>query len=88
MARARLLCSFLLLAIACSAAAASFDDSNPIRLVSDGGLDSSILQIVGQTRHAFSFARFASRLDVEAHEMIAYLVVFLVCRFACSLLKL
>ncbi|XP_048133952.1 pro-cathepsin H-like [Rhodamnia argentea] len=65
MARARFLCSFLLLAIACSAAATSFEDSNPIRLVSDGGLlhdlESSILQIVGHTRHALSFARFANR---------------------------
>ncbi|KAL3744659.1 hypothetical protein ACJRO7_013860 [Eucalyptus globulus] len=67
MARARLLCSavlLLLVAVAVSAAASSFEESNPIRLFPDGGLrdlESSIVQIVGRTRHAFSFARFANR---------------------------
>ncbi|XP_010261858.1 PREDICTED: thiol protease aleurain-like [Nelumbo nucifera] len=59
--------SFALFFLACSAisthAGSSFDDNNPIRLVSDGlhDLESSILHILGDTRHALSFARFARR---------------------------
>lgn len=51
-------------AAAASASASSFDDSNPIRLVSSDGLrdfETSVLQVIGQARHALSFARFARR---------------------------
>jgi cathepsin H len=49
--------------VSCAAAASSFEDSNPIRLVSDGlrDFESQVLQVVGNTRHALSFARFAHR---------------------------
>ncbi|PKI73664.1 thiol protease aleurain-like [Punica granatum] len=51
------------LLVACAAAASSFDESNPIRLVTDGlrDLESSVLQVIGNSRHALSFARFAHR---------------------------
>ncbi|KAF8034018.1 hypothetical protein BT93_C0332 [Corymbia citriodora subsp. variegata] len=49
MARARFLCSFILVAVACSVAAASFEGSN---------LESSILQTIGNTRPALSFVDF------------------------------
>jgi len=45
-------------------ASSTFDDENPIRLVVSDGLrelETSVLQIVGQSRHALSFARFAHR---------------------------
>ncbi|KAK9131412.1 hypothetical protein Sjap_011899 [Stephania japonica] len=50
----------------CSAVVPSrsaFDDDNPIRLVSDGfrDLEASVREIVGDTRHALAFARFANR---------------------------
>lgn len=44
---------------------ATFADENPIRqVVSDGlqELENGILQVIGQTRDALSFARFATRL--------------------------
>ncbi|OVA03798.1 Peptidase C1A [Macleaya cordata] len=49
--------------VAAVRAGSTFDDENPIRLVSDGihDLESSLLQIIGETRHAFKFARFARR---------------------------
>ncbi|KAI6682050.1 hypothetical protein NL676_035931 [Syzygium grande] len=50
MACVRFLCSFLLVAVACSAAAASFEGSD---------LESSILRTVGNTRPALSFVQFA-----------------------------
>ncbi|OWM74405.1 hypothetical protein CDL15_Pgr013309 [Punica granatum] len=51
------------LLVACAAAASSFDESNPIRLVTDGlrDLESSVLQVIGNSRHALSFARLAHR---------------------------
>lgn len=64
MARFALASSVVLLLLFCCAAAGSvFDDSNPIRLVSDGlrDLESSVLQVIGHTRHALSFARFTHR---------------------------
>ncbi|KAI4335206.1 hypothetical protein L6164_013875 [Bauhinia variegata] len=62
MARSALF-SFTLLLLCCAAAASSFDDANPIKMVSDGlrELEAQVLQVVGQTRHALSFARFAHR---------------------------
>ncbi|EOY30251.1 Cysteine proteinases superfamily protein [Theobroma cacao] len=62
MARLTLLSSIVLLV--CSAAAATiFEDSNPIRMVPDDlrGFESFVLSVLGHTRHAFSFARFAYR---------------------------
>lgn len=63
MARLTLISSILLLLCCSASAGSSFDDSNPIRLVSDGlrDFESSVLQIIGHTRHALSFARFAHR---------------------------
>ncbi|XP_021902038.1 thiol protease aleurain-like [Carica papaya] len=62
MTRRALVCSILVV-LCCAAAGSSFDESNPIRLVSDRlqELDSSFLQVIGHTRHALSFARFAHR---------------------------
>ncbi|KAG4383539.1 hypothetical protein AAZX31_13G093500 [Glycine max] len=41
------------------AAGSPFDDANPIRLASD--LDSQVLDVIGQSRHALSLARFSRR---------------------------
>ncbi|MED6192977.1 hypothetical protein PIB30_014965 [Stylosanthes scabra] len=54
----------LLLLFFCAAVAAStFDDSNSIRLVSDGlhDIESQVRQVIGESSHAVSFARFARR---------------------------
>ncbi|KAE8710444.1 Cysteine proteinase 3 [Hibiscus syriacus] len=53
--------SSIILMLCCVAAASTFDDSNPIQMVSDGlrGFESSVLNVIGHTRHAISFARFA-----------------------------
>ncbi|XP_057967619.1 thiol protease aleurain-like [Malania oleifera] len=62
----------LVILLSCIAAAAAhggsdgnrdFAEENPIRLASDGlrDFETSVLQVVGQTRHALSFARFARR---------------------------
>ncbi|KAK7363308.1 hypothetical protein VNO77_05444 [Canavalia gladiata] len=64
MARLSLLILFFCVA---TAAASTFDDSNPIRLVSD--LDSQVLQVIGQSRHALSFARFALRYGKRYHSV-------------------
>ncbi|CAF1890497.1 unnamed protein product [Brassica napus] len=64
-ARAILSSLLLLILIAASATAEDigFDESNPIRMVSDGlrEAEESIVQILGQSRHALSFARFTHR---------------------------
>uniref|UniRef100_A0A803M8M6 Uncharacterized protein n=2 Tax=Chenopodium quinoa TaxID=63459 RepID=A0A803M8M6_CHEQI len=41
----------------------TFTDENPIRLVSDGlqDIESSIFSLLGNSRHALSFARFIHR---------------------------
>ncbi|KAI3714500.1 hypothetical protein L6452_21455 [Arctium lappa] len=61
---------FVALIIACAAGVqttgigSTFSDENPIRqVVSDGlrELETSVLQVIGQTRHALTFARFAHR---------------------------
>ncbi|XP_031267922.1 thiol protease aleurain-like [Pistacia vera] len=64
MARITLVSSLILL-LSCVATGSSFDDSNPIRLVSDGlfDLEASILQVIGHSHHALSFARFAHRFE-------------------------
>jgi len=53
----------LILTAASGAADTGFDESNPIRMVSDGlrEVEESIVQILGQTRHVLSFARFTHR---------------------------
>ncbi|KAF3439689.1 hypothetical protein FNV43_RR17967 [Rhamnella rubrinervis] len=63
MARLCLVSSLIFFLVSCAAAASSFEDSNPIRLVSDGlrDFESQVLQVIGNTRHALSFARFAHR---------------------------
>ncbi|GFY82422.1 aleurain-like protease [Actinidia rufa] len=59
--------SLLIILIACVAGASSastFDDDNPIRTVVSDALrefETSILSVVGDCRHALSFARFAHR---------------------------
>ncbi|XP_065849223.1 thiol protease aleurain-like [Euphorbia lathyris] len=57
--------SSILLLLVCVAAAvgSSFDDSNPIRLVSDRlrDFEESVVKVVGHSRRALSFARFAHR---------------------------
>lgn len=55
----------LIIAIVAGAAAhSSFSDDNPIRQVVSEGLhdfETSVLRVVGNTRHALRFARFAHR---------------------------
>ncbi|KAG2311078.1 hypothetical protein Bca4012_025535 [Brassica carinata] len=53
----------LILVAASSAENIRFDESNPIRMVSDGlrEVEESIVQILGQSRHVLSFARFTHR---------------------------
>ncbi|CAN1136343.1 Thiol protease aleurain, partial [Linum perenne] len=62
MFRSALISSFLFL-IFCSAAVAIEDDFNPIRMVSDrlSELEASVIKVVGNTRLALKFARFARR---------------------------
>ncbi|KAL4332290.1 hypothetical protein GQ457_07G045660 [Hibiscus cannabinus] len=52
---------FLLCFVVAAAAASTFEKSNPIQMVSEGlrGFESSVLRVIGHTRHAISFARFA-----------------------------
>ncbi|XP_022754794.1 thiol protease aleurain-like [Durio zibethinus] len=60
MSRLTLVSSIILL-ICCATAASTFEDSNRTRMVSDGlrGFQSSVLRVIGHTRQAVSFARFA-----------------------------
>lgn len=54
----------LVILIAASAAAdIGFDESNPIRMVSDGlrEVEETVSQILGQSRHVLTFARFTHR---------------------------
>ena len=53
----------LLIAGAAAAAASSFDEANPIRMVSDRlrELEEQVAQVLGRTRRSLSFARFAHR---------------------------
>lgn len=53
--------SSIILVLCYAAAASTFEDSNPIQMVSDGlrGFESSVLRVLGHSRHAISFARFA-----------------------------
>ncbi|OAY54006.1 thiol protease aleurain-like [Manihot esculenta] len=55
--------SLLFLLFSAVAAGLTFDDSNPIKLVSDSlhGFEASVVKVIGDTRHALSFARFAHR---------------------------
>ncbi|KAJ8750936.1 hypothetical protein K2173_016117 [Erythroxylum novogranatense] len=63
MARAALISALLLLVICSAASGSAFDESNPIRLVSDGlrDFEASVVKVLGHTRHVLSFARFAHR---------------------------
>ncbi|MBF6266034.1 hypothetical protein IU463_29645, partial [Nocardia farcinica] len=58
-----LVVSSILFLLCCVAAGSSFDESNPIKLVSDRlhDFESSVVKVLGQSRRAFSFARFAHR---------------------------
>ncbi|KAK7265446.1 hypothetical protein RJT34_33066 [Clitoria ternatea] len=49
------------------AAGSTFDESNPIRLASD--LESQLLNVIGQSRRALSFARFAWRYGKRYHSV-------------------
>ncbi|XP_010456317.1 PREDICTED: thiol protease aleurain [Camelina sativa] len=53
----------ILIIAASTAADIGFDESNPIRMVSDGlrEVEESVSQILGQSRHVLSFARFTHR---------------------------
>ncbi|KAE8674366.1 Cysteine proteinase 3 [Hibiscus syriacus] len=55
------LVSSIIFVLCCVAGASTFGESNPIQMVSDGlrGFQSSVLNVIGHTRHALSFARFA-----------------------------
>lgn len=81
MARLCLVSSLIFFLVSCAAAASSFEDSNPIRLVSDGlrDFESQVLQVVGNTRHALSFARFAHRCSSTPTDRFpsSYLVYFI-----------
>ncbi|KAG6588084.1 Thiol protease aleurain-like protein, partial [Cucurbita argyrosperma subsp. sororia] len=63
MAPRLLFVSSVLLVLSCAVAGSVFDDSNPIRMVSDRlrELESEVVRVVGHTRHALRFARFAHR---------------------------
>ncbi|XP_021714992.1 thiol protease aleurain-like [Chenopodium quinoa] len=59
----------------------TFTDENPIRLVSDGlqDIESSIFSLLGNTRHALSFARFIHRHGKRyetAHEMLTRFEIY------------
>lgn len=58
-----LVVSSILFLLCCVAAGSSFDESNPIKLVSDRlhDFESSVVKVLGQSRRALSFARFAHR---------------------------
>jgi cathepsin H len=49
----------VLFCVATAVAGLSFQDSNPIRMVSD--MEEQLLQVIGESRHAVSFVRFANR---------------------------
>ena len=55
--------SSLLLVLSCAVAGSVFDDSNPIRMVSDRlrELELEVVRVLGQVPHALRFARFAHR---------------------------
>ncbi|KAM3693712.1 hypothetical protein ACJW31_07G004500 [Castanea mollissima] len=59
------LVSSVLLVLCCAAAGSTFDESNPIRLVSDHFEPDQFIQLIGHTRHALRFARFARRYGKE-----------------------
>jgi cathepsin H len=64
MARSTQITILLLLVAAAAAAGTTFDDQNPIKQVVSDGLrefESSVLGVLGTTRHALTFARFAHR---------------------------
>ncbi|CAN6699151.1 unnamed protein product [Malus baccata var. baccata] len=74
--------ALVLAAISCGVAASSFDESNPIRLVSDSlrDLEEQVVQVLGSSRHVLSFARFAHRYGKKyesAEEMKLRYEIFL-----------
>jgi len=60
-----LLLVFAFCAVVIAVAGSTFDESNIIRLASD--LDSRVLDVIGQSRNALSFARFARRYGKNYH---------------------
>lgn len=66
--------ALLLLVIAAVAAGSSFDESNPIQMVSDGlrEFESHVLQVVGNTRHALRFARFATKYCLLSFQLSVF----------------
>ena len=79
MAPRLLFVSSVLLVLSCAVAGSVFDDSNPIRMVSDRlrELESEVVRVVGHTRHALRFARFAHRF-IRSCLYDPFLVVWLV----------
>ncbi|XP_048423823.1 thiol protease aleurain-like [Pyrus x bretschneideri] len=74
--------ALVLAAISCGVAASSFDESNPIRLVSDAlrDMEEQVVQVLGSSRHVLSFARFAHRFGKKyesAEEMKLRYAIFL-----------
>ncbi|XP_044471061.1 thiol protease aleurain-like [Mangifera indica] len=65
MASITLVSSLVLLLSSYVATGSTLDESNPIRLVWEGLFDfeASVLQVIGQSRHSLSFARFAHRYE-------------------------
>ncbi|GAU33195.1 hypothetical protein TSUD_206540 [Trifolium subterraneum] len=49
----------VLFCVVTAAAGLSFQDSNPIKMVSD--MEEQLLKVIGESRHAVSFVRFANR---------------------------
>ncbi|KAF1867807.1 hypothetical protein Lal_00050241 [Lupinus albus] len=60
MAQRSLLLLLFCAVVVAAASESSFDEFNPIRLVSEGlrDVEAQVLQIIGESRHAVSFARF------------------------------
>jgi cathepsin H len=76
-----LVVSSILFLLCCVAAGSSFDESNPIKLVSDRlhDFESSVVKVLGQSRRALSFARFAHRyvsIKYDDHTIIRWLCLF------------
>ncbi|KAM1605687.1 hypothetical protein PS2_026396 [Malus domestica] len=74
--------ALVLAAISCGVAASSFDESNPIQLVSDSlrDLEEQVVQVLGSSRHVVSFASFAHRYGKKyesAEEMKLRYEIFL-----------
>lgn len=91
MAPRQLFVSSLLLLLCCAVAGSVFDDSNPIRMVSDRlrDLESEVVRVLGQTSHALRFARFAHRFvrSCLRGRFLIVSFVFLLTRASCGLIQ-